>query len=108
VARAANLRRNRAFKKELHKFEHDLPYDPNVIQARFVQMIRGVHLRSLPSRPVYVTNEIEAEFTSGLQRCAGGVAFRLYSERCFIIRDSGVQIQAFERRGRLEDALKGL
>jgi Protein O-mannosyl-transferase TMEM260-like len=69
-----------AFRKELYKFEHDLPYNAAVIQARFVAMISGFLRKSMENRPVYVTPEIEPEFTAGMQRVPSGLAFRLYED----------------------------
>ncbi|MBM2839763.1 MAG: hypothetical protein HW412_291, partial [Bacteroidetes bacterium] len=98
-----------AFSKELYKFEHDLPYDPAVIQARFVQMILSFVEKSMSSRPVYVTHEIEAEFTAKLQRVPEGLAFRLVADSSFhesVLPD--YVIRPFQRRGRLEDMMKNL
>ena len=98
-----------AFKKELFKFEHDLPYNPNIIQARFVEMIGGFIRRSMESRPVYVTHEIEQEFTKGLQRVPEGLAFRLFDDTAFHSPDfPSFLYREFDRSGRLEDMVKAL
>jgi hypothetical protein len=98
-----------AFNQELYKFEHDLPYNPAVIQSRYVEMIRSFISQSMRSRPVYVTQEIEAEFTAGFQRVPEGLAFRLVSDTSFHGTEfSGYQIRPFERGGRLEDMTKNL
>jgi hypothetical protein len=98
-----------AFRKELHKFEHDLPYDAKLIQARFVQMIRSFIRRSMPSRQVYVTGEIEAEFTEGLQRVPEGLAFRLVPDTLFHApRLPEFIFRPFEREGRLENMVRQL
>lgn len=68
------------FLKELYKFEHNLPYDPVVIQARFESMIQGFLLENYHTRPVYVTSEIEPEFLRGFQKVPSGLAFRLYQD----------------------------
>jgi hypothetical protein len=72
-----------AFGRELYKFEHELPYNPSLIQTRFEEMIRSFIRRGLESRPVYVTPEIEPEFTSGWQRVPEGLAHRLYADSTF-------------------------
>jgi hypothetical protein len=72
-----------AFLRELTKFEHDLPYDPNVIQARFVEMIQAFIRVGGLTRPVYVTVEVEPEFTVGYQRVPQGLAFRLFADSAF-------------------------
>jgi len=68
------------FLKELHKFEQDLPYDPAVIEARYEEMIRSFLVKNESVRPLYVTPEIEQEFTRGFQRVPSGLAFRLYQD----------------------------
>jgi hypothetical protein len=98
-----------AFKQELDKFEHDQPYDPQVIQARFVDMIQSFIRRSLPSRPVYVTKEIEPEFTGDLQRVPEGLAFRLFPDTLFHpIRMPVFYYRPFMRKGRLEGMVPNL
>jgi hypothetical protein len=64
-----------AFNRELIKFEHDTPYNPTVIQARYADMISSFISKTISSRPVYVTSEIEPEFTTGFQRIPEGLAF---------------------------------
>jgi hypothetical protein len=93
-----------AFLAELAKFEHERPYDSAVIQARYVAMIRSFISRSLPVRPVYVTGEIEEEFTRGLQRVPEGLAFRLYADTLFHPSpEPKFSYRPFSRTGRLED-----
>jgi tetratricopeptide (TPR) repeat protein len=72
-----------AFRKELYKFEHELPYNPSVIQARFVEMVSSFIRESMKRGPVYVTPEIEPEFTPSLQRVPSGLALRLYADTLF-------------------------
>jgi hypothetical protein len=66
-----------AFLGELHKFEHDIPYNPATIQGRFEEMIRSFLQRSLDTRPVYVTPEVEPEFVRGFHKLPSGLAIRL-------------------------------
>jgi len=92
-----------AFRKELYKFEHELPYDPNIIQARFVDMIRSFIDKNMSIRPVYVTNEIEPEFTGALQRVPEGLALRLASDTLFhSSKPPEFTYRPFGREGRLE------
>jgi len=72
-----------AFGKELYKFEHNLAYNPSVIQARFEEMIRSLIRNNIGTRPVYVTPEIEPEFTREWQRVPVGLAQRLYADSIF-------------------------
>lgn len=70
-----------AFLKELYKFEHNLPYNPAVIQANFERMIlKFVAVALAESRPVYVTSEIEPEFTRGYTKIPHGTLFRLVED----------------------------
>jgi hypothetical protein len=98
-----------AFEKELFKFEHELPYNPAVIQARFVEMITSFIRKSMSDRPVYVTHEIEPEFTTHLQRVPEGLAFRLYADT--LVHRNVMPLYSyrpFERSGRLEDMIRVL
>jgi hypothetical protein len=98
-----------AFRRELEKFEKGTPYDPAVIQARFVEMITSFVNRSRLSRPVYVTGEIEAEFTPGYQRVPEGLAFRLEPDTLFHEpRMPELVVRPLERKGRLEDMIRRL
>lgn len=73
-----------SFKRELYRFEHGHPYDPGVIQARFEEMIRSLIRKTISSgRPVYVTSEIEPEFTREWQRVPVGLAISLHADTLF-------------------------
>ena len=54
-----------------------------VIEARFVGMIRAMIARGMEERPVYVTPEIEEQFTAGLVRVPEGLAFRVVADTLF-------------------------
>jgi hypothetical protein len=66
------------FSRELYKFEHGQPYEPEVIQTRYIDMINSFVRKSFPARPVYVTCEMEAEVGAEFQRVPEGLVFRLY------------------------------
>ncbi len=72
-----------AFEIELTKFEHELPYNAAVIQSRYERMIASMIRGCISERPVYVTREIEPEFTRGYQRVPEGLAFRLWEDTLF-------------------------
>jgi hypothetical protein len=72
-----------AFRKELDKFEHERPYSPPLIEGRFQEMVRSFIRTQIRSRPVYVTSEIEPEFTSEWRRVPVGLANRLYADTLF-------------------------
>jgi hypothetical protein len=69
-----------AFLRELYKFEHGLPYDPAMIEARYQAMIQSFLIKHYSSGPVYVTPEIEGEYTRSFQKVPSGLAFRLYAD----------------------------
>ncbi len=69
-----------AFLVELAKFEQGDPYDPMVIESRYARLIRSFIERNIGSRPVYVTPEIEGQYTAGYQRVPTGLVFRLYAD----------------------------
>jgi hypothetical protein len=66
-----------AFLGELWKFEHDVPYDPRLIEFRYVDMINDFIGRSMQRGPVYVGPEIEAEFGAAYSRIPSGLLFQL-------------------------------
>jgi hypothetical protein len=66
-----------AFLSELHKFEHNLPYDPSQIEGRYVDMINDLIDHSMEDRPVYFGPEIEPEFGRQYQKVPAGLMFRL-------------------------------
>ena len=72
-----------AFLVELQKFEQERPYQSAVIQARFEGMINAIVRNALSTHPVYVTGEIEPEFTVQLQRVPWGLAYRLFRDSTF-------------------------
>lgn len=92
-----------AFSVELNKFERGTPYDPETIQARFEEMVLSFIHHSMTSRAVFVTQEIEPEFTRGLHRVPTGLAFRLVDTAGFLPSPMPVYTpRRFDRSGRLE------
>ena len=71
------------FQEELDKFEHDTPYDPAVIEARYNRMIDSFIDHNIDSVPVYVTSEIEPHLASHYRRVPEGLAFRLYRDSLY-------------------------
>jgi hypothetical protein len=68
------------FLKELYKFEHDLPYDSRVIESYYNAVIHSIIAKNIQRRPVYVTEELEPQYSSGYQRVPAGLAYRLLPE----------------------------
>ena len=71
------------FQEELYKFEHDLPYDPAAIEARYNELINSFFNNNVSTRPLYVTSEIETHLAPGYQRVPEGLVFRLYADSIF-------------------------
>jgi hypothetical protein len=69
--------------EELDKFEHDKPYNPAVIEAKYNQMIDGFIDHNVDSVAVYVTSEIEPHLASHYLRVPEGFAFRLYRDSTY-------------------------
>jgi hypothetical protein len=97
-----------AFLVELVKFERGEPYDPRVIQARFEELILSFLVNN-PDRPLYVTGEIEPEFTRGFERVPVGLVFRLEKSGDFkSTAFPDLKYRPFERTGRLENGVRRL
>lgn len=105
----ASQREVSEFLAELYKFEHDIPYNSAVIQDKFVRMIHSMIKKSLDSRPVYATYEIESEFITGFQLVPEGLAFRLEQDSLFNETPSpNYRYRPFRRSGRLESQVPKL
>jgi hypothetical protein len=77
--------------------------------VRYVGMITSFIERSMRARPVYVTAEIEPEYTRGFQRVPVGLAFRLYSDTLFHRSEvPRISYRPYGKSGRLEDIVKRL
>ncbi len=72
----------RLFLAELEKFEHDRPYEFTVIEGRYTQMIKSFIDRS-GDQPVFVTPEIEEQYTAGYFRVPEGLVFRLTKDTVY-------------------------
>lgn len=97
------------FQVELSKFELGIPYNPAIIQSRFVRMIGSFLENNYGKRPIYVTYEIEPEFTAGFQRIPEGLAFRLEPDTLFHPSEKPVfQYRPLKRSGRLEERIPWL
>ncbi len=72
-----------SFLEELYKFEHETPYDPAVIEARYNRMIDSFIDHNIDSVAVYVTSEIESHLASHYRRVPEGLAFRLYKDSLY-------------------------
>jgi hypothetical protein len=69
-----------AYAAELYKFEHSLPYNSSAIEFRYINFIHSIIEKNIATRPVYVTPEIELQYTHGYQRIPSGITFRLFGD----------------------------
>lgn len=100
-----------AFRVQLDRFEHDLPYDGAAIEARFNEMIESFFANNA-ERPLYVTLEIEQHIAKDYVRVPEGLALRLYRADALPSRDArapdAFEWRPFLRPGRLEDGIRGM
>lgn len=73
-------RETAAYLAELRKFEHDLPYDPRAIEGRYTALMAGMAGRHYADRAVYITADIEPQYTAGYRRIPHGLLLRLRRE----------------------------
>lgn len=94
-----------AFLAELRKFENGVPYDPQTIEFRFASLIRSFIEKNLDG-PVYVTPEIEPQYTAGFRRIPSGLAERITREGL----DAEITLPEFQirRPGRSDAYVDGL
>jgi hypothetical protein len=65
------------FLEELYKFEHNVPFNLNIIQSRWQNVLSEIVEKSLPDRPVYIDVRIDKEFPSSYCRTPAGLFLRL-------------------------------
>jgi hypothetical protein len=65
------------FLEELDKFEHDIPFNFNIIQSCWQNLLNEIVEKSIPDRPVYIDARIDREFSSGYYRTPAGLFLRL-------------------------------
>jgi hypothetical protein len=54
-----------------------------MIETQYQSMIHSFLVKHYSSGPVYVTPEIEGEYTRGFQKVPSGLAFRLYADTTY-------------------------
>jgi len=65
------------FLEELDKFEHDIPFNFNIIQSCWQNLLSEIVEKSLPDHPVYIDARIDKEFSSAYYRTPAGLFLRL-------------------------------
>ncbi len=96
------------FQKELYKFENDLPYDYASIEGRYTELLKSFY-RNNPDRPIFVTNEIEPQYTAGTLRIPEGFLMRLTSDTAYRPFDGDlIQMREIKGTDKYSNALKGI
>jgi hypothetical protein len=72
IRSSANL-----FLEELDKFEHDIPFNFNIIQLCWQNLLNEIVEKSLPDHPVFIDARIDKEFSSAYSRTPAGLFLRL-------------------------------
>jgi hypothetical protein len=67
----------RDFLAELHKFEHNKPFNFYTIQARWQRLLSDLVSKSIPDHPVYIDARIDREFPAVYRRIPEGFFLRL-------------------------------
>jgi hypothetical protein len=65
------------FLEELDKFEHDIPFNFNIIQSYWQNLLNEIVEKSLPGHAVYIDARIDREFPTAYSRTPAGLFFRL-------------------------------
>lgn len=73
-----------AFQKELYKFEHDVPYDYAVIEGRYTELLKSFIDKNIGSVSVFVTGEVEQQYTEGYARVPYGLLYQLSKDRTYL------------------------
>ncbi len=71
-----------SFLIELDKFEQGVPYDVAMIEGRYTQLLKSFMERNA-DRPVFVTPEIEEQYTAGTIRIPEGLVLRLTTDTLY-------------------------
>ena len=95
-----------AFKKELYKFEHGLPYNSSAVEYRYTQVMRSFFEKNFSERPVYVSPEIELEYSQGFERIPSGLVFRLSKGKEYVpLAETGYSYRVPVRGGTYVDGI---
>lgn len=68
------------FREQVYLFENGKPYDPNVIEKSYVDMIQSFLLKSYPEKPVYADLITDEKFLTPFIQFPEGLVFRLQKD----------------------------
>lgn len=95
------------FLEELYKFEHNIPYNVQVIEKRYNDVIRSFIEKNYYERKIYVTPEIEHQYLVGYERIPAGLCYQLVKEKKDIVNKKvEFEFRSIEREDRLIEAMK--
>ena len=68
------------FREQVYLFENGKPYDPNVIEKSYVDMIQSFLLKSYPEKPIYADLMTDEKFLTPFIQFPEGMVFRLQKD----------------------------
>ncbi|MDP2960510.1 MAG: hypothetical protein Q8N71_03710, partial [candidate division Zixibacteria bacterium] len=68
------------FREQVYLFENGKPYDPNVIEKSYVDMISSFLLKNYPEKPLYCDFSTDEKFLRPLIQFPEGIIFRLHKD----------------------------
>lgn len=97
------------FLKELYKFEHELPYLFEAIEGRYSELLQSFIGKNIDSHTIYVTPEIETQYTSGYLRVPEIYLYRLVKDTGYVeVRFPAVQFRKFDGRDKYSENIQQL
>jgi hypothetical protein len=72
------------FLLELLKFENDLPYEYAAIEGRYANLLKSIIVKNIDEVPIFVTPEIEQQYTAGYRRIPYGLVYQLTTDTLYI------------------------
>jgi hypothetical protein len=73
-----------AFRKELFKFEHQLPYDASVIETAYKGLMDAMIRKHIDGRPVLVTSEVRSDIGTDYLWIPYHLAFQLVKDDAYL------------------------
>ncbi len=65
------------FRRQIHLFENNLPYDQKVIERIYVDMVQSFLLKNYPQKPLYCDLLVDQKFLASFIRFPEGIIYRL-------------------------------
>lgn len=97
------------FKGELFKFEHDLPYQFEAIEGRYTNLLKSFVACNYDSVSIYVTPEIEPQYTNGYMRVPEVFLYRLVKDSAYVPNQfPHVRFREFVGKDKYSDNLRQL